>query len=80
MRSDCSSTPHPLERRDLSALFREINDEFAARGQPLPVPPDADDERLDDLFWNEVFQRLTEAERAWLRAGTQTNNADQYSD
>jgi hypothetical protein len=75
MNSEDPSSPRPAKRRDLSALFREINDEFAARGQPLPLPPDADDERLDQLFWNEVVERLTEAERAWLRAGNEIGNS-----
>ena len=80
MNSEDPSPPHPTKRRDLSALFREVNDEFAGRGQPLPLPPDADDERLDALFWKEVVERLTPAERAWLRARTRTNNAGEQSD
>jgi hypothetical protein len=54
---------------NLTQIVREVADEFAARGRPLPVPPDVELDtreanRLDTEFWDEVVRRLLPENRA----------------
>jgi hypothetical protein len=61
------SNPFTIHGRNLSQIFIEVGDSFAAQGRPLPTPPDLEDEELDRAFWTEVWSRLTPAEREWLQ-------------
>jgi hypothetical protein len=61
------SNPFAARPERLLNLVRQVNDEFAAEGRPLPLPPDPDDAELDREFWDRVALRLTAEERQWLR-------------
>ena len=63
------SEPIPKRPESLARIVREVNEEFAAQGRPLPLPPDETDDKLDGQFWAEVDRRMAIADLAAKHRG-----------
>lgn len=52
---------HSVEvvEKNMAQIFREVADEMEAEGQPVPVPPDHEDDERDAEFWVRVDRKLS---------------------